>query len=127
MPRAMRRFNRDYVNVIVRLFAGFAPPLAVMYHVGRKTGMDYRTPIVAFRTETGFLVPLPYGVDTDWCQNVMEIGGGTVHAYGEKIGVENPRILDTEDALPLLPGALRSALRAADLPGYLLVDRRWLD
>ncbi len=123
----MRRFNRDTVNVVIRLFAGFAPPLAVMYHVGRKTGLDYRTPITAFRTPRGYIVPLPYGVDTDWCRNVLEVGGGTVHAHGEKVGVENPRILHDDDALPLLPAPLRPVLRAAHLPGYLLVDRRWID
>jgi hypothetical protein len=42
------------------------------------------------------------------------------------VGVENPRIVREEEALALFPAPLRPPLRAAHLPGYLLVDRRWL-
>lgn len=124
VPRFMRRVNRDVTNRIVGLFAGHIPPLAIVHHLGRKTGDAYRTPILAIPTSESFITPLPYGTDTDWCLNVREAGGGQLEIGGREIGVDNPRVVDSESAMPLLPALLRPGLGLAALPGYLLLDRR---
>jgi deazaflavin-dependent oxidoreductase (nitroreductase family) len=123
VPRVMRRLNRALTNPLVRSFAGSVPPLAIVSHRGRKSGKRYRTPVLAFETPEGYVSPLPYGTDTDWCLNVVEAGGCTLERFGKKVRVGNARVVDAEAALPLLPAPLRPALRLASLPGYLLVDR----
>jgi hypothetical protein len=95
----------------MRTIAGRVPPLAIVQHLGRRSGQSYRTPVLAFPTDEGYVSPLPYGTDTDWCLNVLEAGKC------------NPRIVNREAALPLLPALLRPGLRLANLPGYLLLDR----
>jgi deazaflavin-dependent oxidoreductase (nitroreductase family) len=119
----MRRVNRALTNRLMRPVAGVVPPLAVVRHVGRKSGRAYRTPVLAFPVPEGYVTPLPYGTDTDWCLNLLEAGEGTFERLGRQVTVRNPRVIAADAALPLLPAALRPGLRVADLPGYLLVDR----
>jgi len=119
----MRRVNRDFTNLIMAPVAGFAPPLALVHHVGRKSGRRYRTPVLAFPLEDGTLTPLPYGTDTDWVLNLLAAGTGELETFGRRVTVENPRVLDFEEAMELVPAWLRPALRLLDLPGFLLVDR----
>ena len=119
----MRRVNRAATNRLMRPLAGLAPPLAVVHHVGRKSGDAYRTPILALSVEGGIVTPLPYGTDIDWCQNIVAAGRYELQIFGRRVEVENPRIVDAETALPLLPLLLRPGLRLLNLPGYLIADR----
>jgi deazaflavin-dependent oxidoreductase (nitroreductase family) len=100
------------------------PPLAVAHHVGRKSGRRYQTPVLAFPTEDGFVTPLPYGTDTDWCLNWLEAGEAVIEARGQRTAVANPRVVSADEALPLLPALLRPGLRLLGLPGFLVVERR---
>lgn len=123
VPRIMRAVNRAVTNPIVCLFAGRVPPNAIVHHVGRRSGRRYRTPVVAFPTPRGYVTPLPYGTDTDWCLNLLHAGRGTLERAGQRIAVDNPRIATGTRALRLFPAPLRPVLRVAGLPGYLLLDR----
>jgi deazaflavin-dependent oxidoreductase (nitroreductase family) len=123
MPRIMRRINRAFTNPLMRPLAGRLPPIALIHHVGRKSGRGYATPVLAFSTAEGFATPLPYGTDTDWCLNFLEAGEGIVLASGQRTAVVNPRIVSADEALPLLPMVLRPGLRLLGLPGFLIVDR----
>ena len=125
MPRVMRRINRAFTNRLMRPLAGQLPPLAIVHHVGRKSGRRYQTPVVAFTTDTGFVTPLPYGTDTDWCRNWLEAGEGVIETRGgHRTAVANPRIVSADEALPLLPAILRPGLRLLRLPGLMVVERR---
>jgi len=123
VPRFMRQVNRALTNRFVGPLAGFLPPLAVVHHEGRKSGRSYRTPVLAFPVEGGLLTPLPYGTDTDWVLNLLAAGGGKLEILGRRVAVENPRVVDTEHALALVPVLLQPALRLLSLPGFLLLDR----
>ncbi len=122
-PRIMRRVNRVVTNPLMRPLAGLIPPLAVVQHVGRSSGKAYRTPILALFVEGAIVTPLPYGTDIDWCLNVVAAGRCELEVLARRIEVENPRIVDAESALPLLPFLMRPGLRLLDLPGYLIADR----
>ena len=123
VPRFMRRVNRAFTNRLVAPLAGFVPPLALVHHVGRKTGRRYHTPVLAFAVEGGTLTPLPYGTDTDWVLNLLAAGSGEIEVAGRRTAVENPRVADAKDALELVPELLRPLLRLLNLPGFLLLDR----
>jgi deazaflavin-dependent oxidoreductase (nitroreductase family) len=124
MPRIMRRINRALTNPLVRPLASRVPPLAIAHHVGRRSGRSYATPVLAFPTDDGFVTPLPYGTDTDWCRNWIEAGEGHVEARGRRTAVAHPRIVSADVGLPLLPAVLRPGLRLLGLPGFLVVERR---
>jgi deazaflavin-dependent oxidoreductase (nitroreductase family) len=122
-PRFMRRVNRAFTNRLMAPLAGFVPPLALVHHVGRKSGRSYRTPVLAFPLDGGTLTPLPYGIDTDWLLNLLAAGSGELESAGRRTAVENPRVLRGEEAMELVARPLRPLLRLASLPGFLVLDR----
>jgi deazaflavin-dependent oxidoreductase (nitroreductase family) len=121
-PRFMRSVNRVFTNPLLGTFAWFVPPLAVAHHVGRKSGKAYRSPVVAFRTSKGFVIPLTYGTDVDWGRNLLAAGGGEVEQMGRRYKLSKPRIVNRDSAYRQLPPGVRSVLYAANLPGYVLLD-----
>jgi len=123
VPRIMRRINRAFTNPLMGTVAGRIPPLAMIHHVGRKSGRKYQTPVVVFATNGGYVTPLPYGTDTDWCLNLVEAGQASLETGGRKVRVSNPRVVRSKAGVALMPAAMRPALRLASLPGYLLLDR----
>jgi len=122
LPRFMRRVNRAFTNPVLGTIAWALPPLAIVGHVGRKSGRRYRTPVVAFPTKTGFVIPMTYGRDVDWARNLVKRRGGEIMRLGRRFTLRNPRIVGTAAAYPHLPIGMRSALRMADFPGYVLAD-----
>jgi len=120
----MRHINRAFTNPLMRPLARRLPPLAIVHHVGRKSGRRHGTPVLAFPTDEGFVTPLPYGTDTQWCLNWVAAGEGFVEVAGRRTAVVNPRIVSAEEALPLLPALLRPALRFLGLPGFMVVERQ---
>jgi deazaflavin-dependent oxidoreductase (nitroreductase family) len=108
----LARFNRLAFNRVMRTFAGRrGSPVAVVEHRGRRSGRRYRTPVMAFPTDGGYLVALFYGADRDWVRNVLAAGGCTLKRGGRRVELTGPRLLDAGDGMPLLPAPMRPALR----------------
>ncbi|HVN84411.1 MAG TPA: nitroreductase family deazaflavin-dependent oxidoreductase [Candidatus Binatia bacterium] len=122
-PRFMRQVNRAVTNPVMGTFAWLLPPLAVIHHVGRKSGRQYRTPVLVFPTSAGFVIPLPYGRDVDWARNIVKARGCEIERMGRRVSARNPRVVGFKTAEPQLPIALRPLLGAADIPGYVLLER----
>jgi deazaflavin-dependent oxidoreductase (nitroreductase family) len=121
-PHALRRVNRVFTNPVLGTIAWLVPPLAIVHHVGRKSGRRYRTPVVAIRRTSGFVIPLTYGRDVDWARNILHAGGCVLQRAGRQVKLRKPRIVGVDVAAPHLPAAARPLFRAADLPGYVLLD-----
>ncbi|HTF34201.1 MAG TPA: nitroreductase family deazaflavin-dependent oxidoreductase [Myxococcota bacterium] len=119
----MRRVNRVLTNPVMGTFAWLAPPLAVVHHVGRKSGRHYHTPVVAFSGRTEFVIPIPYGRDVEWARNVVAASECGLVQMGRRLRLYNPRIVGFRAAEPHLPAIARGALRAANLPRYVLLAR----
>jgi deazaflavin-dependent oxidoreductase (nitroreductase family) len=122
IPYFMRRVNRVFTNPLLGTIAWLVPPLAVIHHRGRRTGRRYHTPVVAFRTHDGFVVPMTYGRDVDWARNLRAANGGEIVQLGRRLTVRNPRVVDGAQAASRLPAPVRPLLLAARFPGYVLVD-----
>ena len=122
LPRFMRRVNRVFTNPLMGTFAWLVPPLAVVHHVGRKSGRPYQTPVVAFRSAAGFVIPMTYGRDVDWARNIVSAGECEIMQMGQRTSLCRPRIVGFKGAEPHLPAIARPALQAADFPGYVLLD-----
>ncbi|MBI1815473.1 MAG: nitroreductase family deazaflavin-dependent oxidoreductase [Deltaproteobacteria bacterium] len=122
IPRFMRQVNRVFTNPLLGTFAWLVPPLAIVHHVGRKSGRPYRTPVVAFPSAAGFVIPMTYGRDVDWARNLVAADGCEIVQMGRRTNLCNPRIVGFKVAESHLPAAVRPVLRAADFPGYVLLD-----
>ena len=86
----------------MRPWAGWAPTLAVVEHVGRRSGNRYRTPVMVFDTHNGLAIMLPYVLNRNWVRNLTAAGCARVQRYGKTFAVTNPRIVHSfSDALVL--------------------------
>jgi len=116
----LARFNRRLPNRVIGTIAGRRlSPVAFMLHQGRRSGRRYRTPVMPLSLRDGFLVSLPYGPERDWVRNVLAAGRCALLRGGRRFELTDPRLLDAAGAAPLLPAALRPALRVA--PGIHFV------
>ena len=111
-----------FTNPVLGTFAWLVPPFAVIHHLGRRSGRPYRTPVVAFHAGGGFVVPMTYGRDVDWARNIVRAKGCDLERMGQRTTVRNPRVVGFDVAESRLPVFTRPIFRAADLPGYVLLD-----
>ena len=108
----LARFNRRLFNPVVRTFAGrWGSPLAVVEHRGRRSGRRYRTPVLAFHVDDGYVVALFYGADSDWARNVLAAGSCTLERGGRRVQLAGPRMLDVSEGMALAPALMWPALR----------------
>ncbi|CCF84823.1 hypothetical protein [Nitrolancea hollandica] len=122
----IRRFNKQILNPILLTVARYRQGSypAVVLHVGRRSGHRYATPVVAVPIAGGFLIPLPYGTETDWCRNVRSAGAFTLEQEGVSYRVDRPELLNATVAYPLLDLAHRWVWRLFGITHYLRVHQR---
>lgn len=107
LPQRLARFNRRVTNPLQRLWAGWAPGMGILEHVGRKSGKRYRTPLTVYPTRDGVAILLTYGPDRDWLKNVIAAGGGRVTRWGRSFEVRDPRVVAKGEAGPWVTGWMR--------------------
>ena len=71
---------------------------SVVRHVGRRSGRNYETPVVAVEHDDGFLIALPYGERTDWMKNVLASGKATVVTQGHAYDVDQAQVIAMTNA-----------------------------
>jgi hypothetical protein len=101
---AVRRFNRAFTNKLQRRSAGRAGAYAsLLRHRGRASGRIYETPVVPFTIDSGFLISLPYGSNTDWLKNVLASGSAVLVTDGRTCTVDRPEVLATDEVKDEFP------------------------
>ncbi len=121
--RPLRAFNHAVLNPALLTLAGRADRSypAVIRHTGRRSGRPYATPVAAVPVPGGFVVPLPYGPDTDWCLNVRAAGGGSIERNRRPVRVVRPELLTEAEAAPLISPRQRRLLGWFGVRDYLLL------
>lgn len=112
------KLNKRFTNRIMMNFAG-ERFLAVVHHVGRKSGRAYQNPVIATPLEDGYLIPLTYGPGADWSLNVREAGVFQLEHHGKIHDLVEPRLIGPEEALPLLPAWQRPVLRLVGVSAFI--------
>jgi deazaflavin-dependent oxidoreductase (nitroreductase family) len=107
LPQWLARFNRYVTNPIQRMWAGWAPTMGILEHVGRKSGKPYRTPLTVFSTDDGVAILLTYGPDRDWLKNITSAGGGRMRRYGKTFELTEPRVMPKAEAAQSVTGWMR--------------------
>lgn len=99
-----RKMAKDVINPETMKTAGQpGAPAAIIRHRGRKTGTWYETPVAAVPAEDGFVIPLPFGADSDWLKNVMAAGTADVVTDGQPYGVDHPEMIPASIAEEFIP------------------------
>jgi deazaflavin-dependent oxidoreductase (nitroreductase family) len=99
------------------------PLWGVLRHVGRKSGTSYAIPIVALPTRGGFLIPLPFGEQTQWLKNLQATDRAGLRHAGREYVIERPEVLDLKTAGPDLPGWVRFASGRVGIERFVRVHR----
>lgn len=126
-PRALavvRRFNQRFNNPRMLRTAGRpGSPLAVVRHVGRRSGTAYATPIGVFPMEDDFLAVLSYGSGTDWLRNIRAAGVADLEVDGQTHRVTAPQIVGRAEALPYVPAGQLPFVRLFGVTDFLVLRR----
>lgn len=117
--KTMARFNRSYLNPVMRHLAVRMPFMGVVHHTGRTSGRAYETPVILFRSGNRVVVALTYGRDVDWVRNVVAAGGGTIRSQGRDLAVVAPVIRTDDTGGVRLPGPVRQVLARLDVHDFL--------
>jgi deazaflavin-dependent oxidoreductase (nitroreductase family) len=123
LPQSLARFNRSAKNRVIVRFAGRVPPFAIITHLGRKSGAEYQTPLMAFPSSDGFVIALTYGPNTDWARNVDTAGACTLEYRGKVYALKNPRVRPFDETQQQFPRLVRLALRLFQTMEVLLLSR----
>jgi deazaflavin-dependent oxidoreductase (nitroreductase family) len=97
------------------------PGFAIVFHVGRRSGRTYATPVNLFRHGDRYAIALTYGRDAQWVRNVLAAGGCEVLTRSRRIRLAAPRIVQDES---LVPAPIRPILRAARVTDVLVLEGR---
>ena len=104
----IRRLNRSTVNPIILRSAGKrSSDYAAVTHLGRRSGRPYITPVRAIPCGEGFVIPLPYGADTDWCRNAMTAGKCTLRWHEQEYLLGQLEVVPLARAWESFPLSLR--------------------
>ena len=123
LPQRLARFNRYVTNPVQRLWAGWAPMMGILEHVGRRSGRVYRTPLTVFATDDGVAILLTYGPDRDWLKNLTAAGGGRLRRHGRTISVRNPEVVSRDQAAAHVTGFGRWVFGRLPFENALLLTR----
>lgn len=120
----VRVLNKRLLNpATLRLAGRPLVPYGVVRHVGRRSGRRYDTPVLVSAVGDQFVVPLPYGVDTDWYRNVRAADECTVVYGGSAHRAESPRLVDPSAVPSAFPDWQAQLLLEAGADQYLRMDR----
>ncbi len=127
LPQWLARFNRYFTNPIQRMWAGWAPTMGILEHVGRRSGRQYRTPLTVFSArvdgQDAVAVLLTYGPDRDWLKNITAAGGGTLRRYGKSFRVIDPQVVPKAEAAQSVIGLLRPVFPLLPFESAVLMRR----
>jgi deazaflavin-dependent oxidoreductase (nitroreductase family) len=111
-PDDVREFVTHRFNPAVMqlgLAGGRLSPWGIIEHVGRTSGVTYRTPIWARASGDHLFVRLTYGPTVNWVRNVGAAGHCRLQVHGEIFELDEPVIVPASEN-PMVPPWARTAL-----------------
>lgn len=122
LKHRIRFFNKYVTNRVLRGLTSLPlGPFGLIRHVGRHSGKPYKTVIMVWPSERGFVMALTYGPQVDWYRNILATGGCTVFWHRRIYAVGKPELIDAKTALPVFPTPFRQILRRIGLQDFVQV------
>lgn len=99
-----RKFVGHSLNPVLLWFTGrFHIDQPVVYHIGRRSGREYATPLCVSATPAGYIVPVAFGPDVDWLAN-LRVTPRTRLTYGGVTHQVIAAVIDADEAFRLAGG-----------------------
>jgi deazaflavin-dependent oxidoreductase (nitroreductase family) len=118
IPKSVARFNKHVTNRLTGRVAGWLPGFAIVIHIGRRSGHEYRTPVNVFRDGDRYVFALTYGRDTDWVRNVTAAGRCRIETRGNTLSLAAP-VLFRDPSRRLIPVPARWILGVLQVTDFL--------
>lgn len=126
LPKRLARFNHLVTNRVVGPFARRLPGLAIVSHVGRRSGRVHRTPVSLFRAQGHYVIALVYGADSQWVLNVLAAGAVDVETRGRRLRLVGPEVVHDAQRSLVAPW-VRQLLRLVNVSDFMLLRRAGAD
>lgn len=117
-PLWVARLNKRVTNRLLGPLTRWLPGYAIVVHTGRRSGLEYRTPVKVFPRPGGFVIALTYGPRTEWVRNVLAAGGCRLITRGRTWRLTAPRLFEDRQRRVVPPYA-RLALRVLGVADFL--------
>jgi deazaflavin-dependent oxidoreductase (nitroreductase family) len=86
--------SKKFMNPMQMRSAGTPGAYAsIIRHRGRRSGVEYETPVGVVPDGDAFLVALPYGPRTQWLRNVLAAGSAMLVYEGTVYHVDRPELI----------------------------------
>jgi hypothetical protein len=93
------------------LAGGERSEIAMLEHVGRRSGVERLTPVHPDATATGFRIIVPLGAQSEWARNVLAAGHCRMHLHDQVYELDEPALVEADRATDL-PWPVRRAMAA---------------
>jgi len=113
-PRVGTAFVNSVVNpVLLRrgLVGHGRAEIAMLEHVGRRSGTKRLTPVHPEATQNGFRIVVPLGVQSEWARNVIAAGHCRIQLHDQVFDLDEPAMVDAGEAKDM-PWPLRRVMAA---------------
>ena len=107
--------NRLFLKISGRRLRAYS----IVKHVGRRSGREYLNPAGAYPLGDGFVIPILYGLDSQWVQNVLHTGRLTLVTHGRERRLERPELRPATQALPAFPRWQQRTLKSRGIENFL--------
>lgn len=124
IPDRVRFINKRFTNHLTAGWAGKRfSPIALVLHIGRKSGCLYRTPVLTVERADRFVFALTYGDRVDWYQNVLAAGGCDLLWQGKKFHLQHPQQIPPQEGLREFPFPQRGVLKWLHIAGFFALTK----
>ena len=124
VSRRVAAFNKRITNPAALRVVDRMPGLGILYHVGRRSGARYRTPLLVFDTTDGFALLVGYGPQTHWVRNVLAGGDTAICKHRKTVAVGHPVLLAKSEVAPQVSPSSRWLYRLFPYNESVLVLKR---
>jgi deazaflavin-dependent oxidoreductase (nitroreductase family) len=119
----IRVINKKFTNkLLIRISGKKFGHFVILIHTGRKSGKEYRIPVIAEPFENGFVFALTYGKKVDWYENVQARGSCSIIWKGKIYSLVHPQFISKETGLCAFPRVFRRGLKIMQINYFLKLD-----
>jgi deazaflavin-dependent oxidoreductase (nitroreductase family) len=119
----IRVLNKRFTNKLLIHIAGKKfGHFVILTHTGRKSGRQYRIPVIAEPYLNGFIIAMTYGKQVDWYENVKAKNGCSLRSKNRVFELINPQFVEKEEGLKAFPSVFRAGLRKMGIEYFLKLE-----